>query len=301
VPTDSLPAGMHEWRVGASTSPMATESSNVAERNLATTGWQVCIRSCSGRTPAVSRSETRGWYKTATSSGLRQVGYNNVTWGWQSSQDAEFPWDPSTHAYVPISGIWAPPLSIHTGATDGVVEPLTRSRCWVDPDFHRGIEGVNVLDTLSSFQGRLSIDTRQFPNGMHKLVCAGGSAVAGFLDGVFAIPFMVSNETSSTPPPSTTPPPPTTQPPLTTPPPSTSSPATPSTPSVKKPRRKRRKAHRKRKKANRNGKPSLLLCELTPPARPAPVMSPARSAPPVARRGGPQRHGRRHRRGSARR
>lgn len=193
VPTDQLPAGMHEWRVGAVTSPADHFSSSVTELGLATDGWQVCIRSCSGRTPANPRFEGRGWYETQTPTGKQVIGYNNVTWGWTASQDAEFPWDPSTGTYRPISGTWQPPLWIHNGASDGATEPITRSRCWVDPDFHNGISGTPVLDQTGSFQGRLSIDTTQFPNGLHKLVCAAGSSANGFLDGVQVFPFLISN------------------------------------------------------------------------------------------------------------
>jgi hypothetical protein len=193
VPTGQLRTGMHEWRVAAATAPQPSNSDRVAERNLATSGWQVCIRSCSGRTPANDRMEARGWYRTATPSGLQEIGYDNVTWGWQSSHDAEFPWSRTTGSYVPVSGTWQPPLWLHNGASGSDVEPVVRSRCWVDPDFHGGHAGTPVLDRSGSFQGRLSIDTTQLGNGLHRLVCAAGGSEDGFLDGVFAIPFMVDN------------------------------------------------------------------------------------------------------------
>jgi hypothetical protein len=193
VPTRSLPAGMHEWRVAASTAPRPSNSRSVPEHNLATSGWPVCIRSCSGRTPAVNRTEARGWYRTAPNLFDHQ-GYVSATWGWSSSHDAEFPWDPGTGTYRPITGVWYPPIWLHSGASDSDVEPVTRSRCWVDPDFHHGITGGIALNQLGPFQGRVAVDTRVWiPNGLHKLVCAAGSSEDGFLDGVFVIPFRVAN------------------------------------------------------------------------------------------------------------
>jgi hypothetical protein len=190
VPIASLPTGMHEWRVAASTSPIDSGSSSVPRRNLATSGWQVCIRSCSGRTPQVNGFEGRGWYRLLGRS--HHQGYNVVTWGWTSAHDAEFPWDPATGSYRPISGTWTPPINMHLGAHDASMV-IGRSRCWVDPDFHNGSAGTPVLNQAGPFRGRLSINTRQFANGLHKLVCAAGSSEDGFLDGVQVFPFRLAN------------------------------------------------------------------------------------------------------------
>jgi hypothetical protein len=191
IPTSSLRAGVHEWRVGANTAPVDSTSSSVAERNLATSGWPVCIRSCSGAAPANRNTEFRGWYRTATPSGRQVVGYNVSRFGWASSHDAEFPW--ANGAYRPVSGVWQPPIWIKNGSSEGDTEPVTRVRCWVDPDFHHGISGTPVLDAAGSFQGRLSIDTTAFSNGVHALVCAASSDEDGILDGVMRLPFEVNN------------------------------------------------------------------------------------------------------------
>lgn len=187
VPIGSLPTGMHEWRVGVSSSPVDS-SATTFNRNLATNGWQVCIRSCSGRTPANNNFEGRGWYMNEFSTSFHE-GYDVVTW---NGTDAEFPWNPATGAYRSISGVWTPPLSLHLGAHD-LSQTIDRSRCWVDPDFHHGSAGTQVLNAVGPFTGRLSIDTTQFLNGLHKLVCAVGTDEQGHLDGVQVFPFQVAN------------------------------------------------------------------------------------------------------------
>jgi hypothetical protein len=191
VPTNSLSTGTHEWRVAASTAPVESNSGTIVEKNLATSGWPVCIRSCSGTAAANKNTEFRGWYRTATPSGLQVVGYNVSRFGWTSSHDAEFPW--ANGAYRPVSGVWQPPIWIKNGSSDGDTEPVTRSRCWVDPDFHHGHAGTQVLNAPGPFQGRLSIDTTTLSNGVHALVCAAGSDEDGVLDGVMRLPFEVSN------------------------------------------------------------------------------------------------------------
>jgi hypothetical protein len=191
VPTDSLRSGTHEWRVAANTSPVDSLAGNVPEKNLATSGWPVCIRSCSGTTPANANTQFRGWYRTATPSGLQVVGYNVVRFGWAAAHDAEFPW--AAGSYRSVSGLWQPPIQIQNGATSGDLEPITRSRCWIDPDFHHGLSGTPVLDAAGPFQGRLSIDTTTLSNGVHALVCAAGSDEDGILDGVMRLPFEVNN------------------------------------------------------------------------------------------------------------
>lgn len=196
VPTGTLPAGMHEWRVGASTAPRASNSSTVPERALTSDAWQVCIRSCSGRTPANDREENRGWYRTLDGSTLSVKGYDEANWGWLSSHDAEFPWNPSTHSYVPVSGTWRPPVNLHQGSQTDSTDPITRSRAYVDPDFHHGIVGIQVLNVAGPFQGRLSIDTTKLSNGMHKLVLEAGSGTSltgDLLSAVGVIPFLVQN------------------------------------------------------------------------------------------------------------
>jgi hypothetical protein len=191
VPTSSLSTGVHEWRVAANTAPVDSNTSGVAEKSLATSGWPVCIRSCSGTAAANKNTEFRGWYRTATPSGQQVVGYNVSRFGWTSSHDAEFPW--ANGAYRPVSGVWQPPIWIKNGSSEGDTEPVTRSRCWVDPDFHNGGSGTQVLNAAGPFQGRLSIDTTTLSNGLHALVCAAGSDEDGVLDGVMRLPFEVSN------------------------------------------------------------------------------------------------------------
>ncbi len=190
IDTDALATGRHEFRIHSEARPGVGS----APKNLATNGWQVCIRSCSGVTPqATDNPEGRGWYHTEAGS---DKGYVN---GRFNSQ-AEFPWQ-ADKGFVPVSGQWCPPVRILRGAGDDSVD---RSRVVVDPDFHAGKPGITVLDQPGSFEGRACVDTTKLGNGQHKLVLIAhtGSEFAGQLAGVFVVPFVVAN--GGTPPPPTT-------------------------------------------------------------------------------------------------
>jgi len=79
--------------------------------------------------------------------------------------------------------------------------PVTSHRAHVDPDFHAGSAGWIVRQGRGSFEGRLSIDTTQLANGVHKLVLVANArklsrrdrVANGTSSGVQVIPFVVSN------------------------------------------------------------------------------------------------------------
>jgi hypothetical protein len=171
--------GMHELRFHSEARPTNTAT----EASLATDGWQVCVRSCSPNvTQATSVPEGRGWYRTSSGS---VKGYIN---GRFNSQ-AEFPWK---QGFVPVSGVWCPPVRILRGAGDENVEESFVS---VDPDFHAGNEGQVLLRQPGTFTGRTCVDTTTLANGRHKLFMRAhsNSQFTGQLWGALVIPFEVAN------------------------------------------------------------------------------------------------------------
>jgi hypothetical protein len=188
VPTNTLRAGKWEFRVGASTTPQASNSSSIPNKSLATNGWQTCIRSCSGRTPANDRLTGRGWYRDA---GLRVRGYIEARFGWLSSHDAEA----AQAAYGTVSGTWCPPLRTQTGSQDGATEPVNRSFVSVDPDFHNGSPGHVYRDVPGTISERVCIDTTQLANGPHRLFWQAytSNIFTGQLWGAQVLPFTVAN------------------------------------------------------------------------------------------------------------
>jgi len=188
VPTDSLGAGKWEWRVGAATAPLASNSDSVPNRSLATNGWQVCVRSCSGRTPANDRLAGRGWYRDDL---LIVRGYIEARFGWESGHDAEA----AQAAYGTVGGTWCPPLRTQVGSQGDGPEPVERSFVSVDPDFHHGSPGRVYRDVAGTIQERVCIDTTQLANGPHKLFWETytSSIFTGQLWGAQVLPFTVAN------------------------------------------------------------------------------------------------------------
>jgi len=188
IDTSLLPAGRWEWRVAAETSD---GTAAIGRRNLATSGWVTCVRSCEGVTPRNERYEARGWYRTVRGSAK---GYINGRWGWLPSHDAEFPWRDG--AFVPVSGVWCPPLKALAGVQEGTtIEPIERSFVSIDPDFHHGSPGFVLHDEPGGLQERVCVDTTAFPDGQHKLFVQGYSSdlFLGQLWGGFVIPFEIAN------------------------------------------------------------------------------------------------------------
>lgn len=188
VNTDALAAGMHEFRVMSSIVSPVTG----APQLLATNGYQICIRSCSGVTPETTDApEGRGWY----------LNENGVEIGYAVSRFDSLTAFPRT----PVSGTWCPPIRTGRGYSGDV--PQERSRVVVDPNFHAGDSGRTYLDVSGPFRGTVCINTNELINGSHKLVIISHSTATfdGQLWGVFVVPFTVSN--GETPPPPPPPPP----------------------------------------------------------------------------------------------
>ena len=175
VNLSSLPAGEWEFRFHSEVRPTV----NATQRNLATTGFVACVRSCTGRTPQAvpaGQTEGRGWYKEANGT---ERGYVNARF-----VDAL----PSG----PVSGRWCPHLRTVQGSGN---EPVTHSFVSIDPNWHAvpTVPGKVLLDAAGPMNGRLCIDTSQLSNGRHKLFIRADWA-PGALAGVLMVPFEVLNQ-----------------------------------------------------------------------------------------------------------
>jgi len=184
INTDALATGTHEIRVLTSIRSPAAGNPVL----LASNGYQVCVRSCSGVTPETTDNpEGRGWYQNEAG---QEIGYTVARY----DSLAAFP-------RQPVSGTWCPPIRIGRGYSGDV--PQERSRVVVDPNFHAGDPGRTYLDVAGAFRGTVCIDTTQLVDGAHKLVIIAYSSAtfAGQLWGVFVVPFTVANGGSPPPPP----------------------------------------------------------------------------------------------------
>jgi len=176
INTDSLATGTHEIRVQT----FAEKQTTGRPVLLATTGYQLCVRSCAGVTPQATDSpEGRGWYRNASG---KELGYAVARYDSLSA----FP-------RQAVSGNWCPPVRFGRGYSGDT--PHERSRVVVDPNFHAGDAGRSYLDVAGAFRGNVCIDTTQLANSSHKLVLIAYSSAKfpGQLWGVFVVPFTVSN------------------------------------------------------------------------------------------------------------
>lgn len=188
INTDQLVTGMHEFRFHTEIG----EHAWLDPQLLATNGYQMCVRSCSGVTPqATDHPEGRGWYQDG-----EEIGYVVSRFYLD-----EFPW--RNGAMRPLSGTWCPNLRTHQGSGD---EPIERSRVVIDPDFHAGNSGTTLADQSGELYRRVCVDTRALSNGLHKIVLISYSSATfpGQLWGVLVVPFLVNN-TGVTPAPTPTP------------------------------------------------------------------------------------------------
>ena len=128
------------------------------KRQFNSSGWQLCVRSCtpSYRTPPWT--EARGWYE----------GHNY--------QNARFL---SLLPVVPVSGLWTFRVQLLQLGAGGV---------FIDPDFHAGSEGTRIA--AAGYYGYLTVDTRLLANGTHRLVLV---ASDGQSAGVQVVTFKVAN------------------------------------------------------------------------------------------------------------
>ncbi len=168
IDTDKLSTGRHELRFGAYTRQPDGDD------QLVSSGWQLCVRSCSPRSvrSAEHWTEARGWYTGA-------VGYENARFL-------------SPLPVSPIEGTWRP--VIQCAAPSGA----SPNGCFVylDPNFHAGDSGKLLYQAGGAAKTTLAIDTAKLTPGAHKLVIrtdAPSVSPLGIDSGVMVIGFTVGS------------------------------------------------------------------------------------------------------------
>jgi hypothetical protein len=124
------------------------------------TGWQLCVRSCTPAFRTEPYTEGRGYYAN------------------HDYKNARFM---SRLPSAPVSGLWTFKIRLLDTGPGGV---------YVDPDFHNGSAGTVIRATGGPFLGNVTIDTRQLSNGSHRLVLVSSDGNAA---GVQVIGFTVNN------------------------------------------------------------------------------------------------------------
>lgn len=152
--TRAMESGTREIRLSAMLYPFE-------RRQFESTGWRVCVRSCSSSTAVTT---ARGWY--------HEHGYQNA-----------YLRTPIPSA--PLTAPWTPTVWMVPGA-DGL--PTVQHMAVIDPDFHNGSAGLVLREGSGPYQGPLTIDPVTLESGPHKLVLL---ASDGKLAGVLVIPFEV--------------------------------------------------------------------------------------------------------------
>ena len=100
----------------------------------------------------------------------------------------------SAYSLAPRSGTFT--LNVEGGRAVRGPETGKSFVATLDPDFHNGHAGMEVLRAAARYIGPLSIDTTRLTNGPHKLVlieCHEVAAEGKTFCGVVALPFTVSN------------------------------------------------------------------------------------------------------------
>jgi len=178
--------GTHEIRIHTVARAGTPGSGTYSKENLATNGWQLCVRSCTVRSTTVPwpQTEGRGWYDTPS---IDVKGYINAR-------------VVSPLPLTPVSGRWCPTVRILKGGVEGADDtPVNRSFASIDPDFHAGSAGQVILDQSGTFGGSsgapLCIETTTLANGPHRLFLRAYSdgAFPGQLWGALVVPFRVAN------------------------------------------------------------------------------------------------------------
>lgn len=187
IPASSWSTGRHEIRWTANVPDEQPDVSG-SQRMFNSTGWQLCIRSCSpnvsGR--ASNWTEARGWYDDRP---------NGVA---HEYANARF------RSAVPrgtVSGNWTFSYEARPGS-GGL--PTRFWGVYVDADMHHGIagptnvfpNGVRPTGTSASGTRTTTVDTTRLSDGAHKLVIVSSD---GKNAGVQMITFKVNNGGGSTP------------------------------------------------------------------------------------------------------
>lgn len=159
VPLDftNVPTGRHELRMSAN-NPDEDPDLAGSQRMFQSTGFQVCVRSCSPTYRSGTHTEARGWY--------------------------------TDHEYANAKLTTA---NVGSGATIGVRlspgsggRPTTFAGVYIDPSFHDADPGIVVRQWSGAFTGSVTLPT--LAPGPHKLVLLSSD---GQNAGVLVVPFTV--------------------------------------------------------------------------------------------------------------
>ncbi|MEK6719427.1 MAG: hypothetical protein AABZ33_02010 [Chloroflexota bacterium] len=166
IDTDRLSTGRHELRFAAATRQPDDQT------QLVSSGWQLCVRSC---TPRLTRSadnwtEARGWYTGG-------IGYENARFL-------------TALPVGPVTGTWRP--TVQCAAPSGASPSMCE--VYLDPDFHHGSAGTLLYHADGAAKTTLAIDTAALATGTHKLVIrtdAQSASPRGVDSGVMVVSFTV--------------------------------------------------------------------------------------------------------------
>ncbi len=156
----AIPTGRHELRMSAN-NPDEDPDLTGAQRMFQSTGYQVCVRSCTptyrANTPSI---EARGWYTDHA--------YANASLT-------------SAHSSVTSGGT----ISVKLGPGSGG-KPTKFAGVYIDPSFHAGSAGITVKTWAAAFRGSVTLPT--IAPGEHRLVLVSSDGQSA---GVLSIPFTV--------------------------------------------------------------------------------------------------------------
>lgn len=148
--TSGWPTGRHELRITANI-PDEDPGLTGSQRMFQSTGWQLCVGSCSPSYRSGNFIEARGWYTGRDYANARLT---------------------SSLASVKSGGVITVKLAPGSGG-----EPTKFSGVFIDPDFHNGSSGLvvdpcksdsNQFGCTSSFSGNVTLPT--LTSGTHRLV-----------------------------------------------------------------------------------------------------------------------------------
>lgn len=159
----TLNVNLSNWGTGRREMRWTANIPNNAEgnRQFQSTGYQVCVRSCSPTYRSGWYTEARGWYDDGH-------GYAN----------ARLTSDPSL-----IGSGRTIKVALKPGS-DG--DPTRLAGVYIDPSFHTGSAGITVMQRSSAYTGDVLLPI--LPSGSHRLVLVSSD---GSNAGVLSLPFSV--------------------------------------------------------------------------------------------------------------
>jgi len=153
-----VPTGRHELRMSANI-PDEDPAFSGSQRMFQSTGYQMCVRSCSPTYRSGVHVEARGWYLD------------------HAYANAKLTSDP---ARVTSGGV----IGVRLGPGSGGL-PTKYAGVFIDPDFHAGSAGIVVRTWTAAFTGSVTLPS--VPSGPHRLVLLSSD---GQNAGVLSIPWV---------------------------------------------------------------------------------------------------------------